>query len=343
MRPRLSSVRGIAVRGLAARTVRRAVIAVVAAAACAACTVPLRAQGGLSTEGALFLLVPVGARSVGTGQTLAAAEAGTASLWGNPAGIARMTRRELALHHSQTIVATGEVLAFVYPAGKAGVVAVGAQLYDYGAQEQTIDATGTIGEVLPRVLVGVVTYAATIGSHLRAGVSYKVLQSRVDCTGPCGSLRSSVSTTALDAGLQYGLARSDSLTVGVALRSLGFRLQMNDNAQADPLPTRVHLGVQGLVPAVGRALAGATLRWSGELVNRTSLNDPAWRVGGELGLQQQLYLRAGYASGIGDATGPAFGFGFVRGKLALDLARVLGGFSSDAGQPPTYLSLRVTF
>ncbi|MHB1312697.1 MAG: PorV/PorQ family protein [Gemmatimonadaceae bacterium] len=315
-----------------------------AAMALAISAAPLRAQGGLSTEGALFLLVPVGARTVGTGQTLAAAEAGSESLWGNPAGIARMTKPEIALHYSKTTVAAGSVLAFVYPAGKAGVVAVGAQLYDYGPQDFTEDPNGAVGQLLPRSVVAAATYAATVGPRLRAGVTYKVVQTRLDCTGPCGSISTfNASTSAFDAGLQYATLRADSMTFGVVMRQLGLKLQVNDNAQSDPLPTRLHLGVQALVPAMTRVLPGSELRWSAELVNRTSLNDPAVRVGAELGLQKQLYLRGGYASGTGDAAGPAFGLGFVRGRLALDFARLFSGFSADAGQPPTFLTLRVRF
>jgi hypothetical protein len=201
-----------------------------------------------------------------------------------------------------------------------------------------------VGQLLPRSIVATATYAATMGAHFRAGVTYKVLQSRLDCTGPCGSISTAnASTNGLDAGVQYATARADSLTMGVVLRQMGLKLQVNDNAQSDPLPTRLHLGVQALVPAITRALPGAELRWAVELVDRTSLNEPSLRVGGELGLQKQLYLRAGYASGSGDAAGPAIGLGFVRGKLALDFARVFGGFSADAGQPPTYLTLRVSF
>ncbi|MDP1891676.1 MAG: PorV/PorQ family protein [Gemmatimonadaceae bacterium] len=338
MRRRRSSVRGAS--GAALSAARRAAVGAVLAVTAAA--LPLRAQGGLSTEGALFLLVPVGARTVGSGQATATAEWGTESLWGNPAGIARATRREAALHYSRTVVANGTVLALVYPAGKAGVLGFGAQLYDYGAQELT-DVDGTVGELLPRSIVMAATYAATLGS-VRAGVTYKRATSQLACTGPCGSVATfNASTSAFDAGLQYQTMRADSLAVGLMLRHLGLKLQVNDDAQSDPLPTRVQIGVGARVPAVAKALPGAELRWSAELVNRTSLDDPAVRLGAELGLQKQLYLRAGYASGTGEATGPAIGLGFVRGALSIDFARVFGGFSSDAGQPPTFLTLRVNW
>ncbi len=324
----------------------RCASAVALAGAATVATTPgsLGAQGGVSTEAALFLLVPVGARSAATGQATAASELGTESLWGNPAGIARMTGRELALHHSQSIVATGEVLGFVYPAGRAGVVAFGAQLYDYGAQENKDDLGNVVGQLLPRSVVVAATYAATLGSRLRAGLSYKFVQFRQDCTGPCGSsVAFSVSTNGLDLGAQYATLRADSLTVGLLLRHMGLKLQVNDNAQSDALPSRVHLGVQALVPAIAQALPGAELRWAVEVVNRTSFREPAVRLGGELGLQKQLYLRAGYSTGTGDGTGPAFGLGFVRGRLGVDFAREFTGLSADLGEPPTYLTLRVSF
>lgn len=348
MRRRRFSVRGAlpvapraALHAEPRAALRAAVGAVLAVAAAAA---PLRAQGGLATDGALVLLVPVGARTVGSGQTLSTLEGGVESLWGNPAGIARATRREAALLYSKSVFGDNFSLALVYPAGKAGVFAVGAQLYDYGAQDYTVDEMGSLVQLLPRDVAAGVTYSATLGSSLRAGVTYKVVQSRLDCTGPCGTTGTySASTNGLDAGLQYQARRADSLRAGIVLRNLGLRLQVNDEAQSDPLPSRLYVGVGGRVPAVSEALAGADLRWAAEIVNRVSLDDPSFRLGAELGLQRQLFLRAGYASGIGDAAGPAMGLGFVRGALSIDFARVFGGLSSDTGQPPTYLSLRVSW
>lgn len=325
--------------------VNRALVAAVGAAlALAAGAAPVRAQGGLSTEGALVLLVPVGARAVGVGQTGVTAEAGSASLWSNPAGIARATQNEVALHYSKTLVAPGSALGVVYPAGRAGVFGVGAQLYDYGEQELTDDVGNPVGQLLTRDVVAMFAYGATLGPSLRAGVTYKLIQRRNDCTGPCSTNMTYVATTSgFDGGIQWQRNHADSLVVGFAVRQMGLKLQVNDNAQSDPLPTRLHLGVGARVPRVATALPGAELRWAVELVNRTSLDDPAFRLGGELGLQQQLYLRAGYASGSGVFAGPAIGFGFVRGALSLDFARVMGGSSANAGEPPTFLTLRVNW
>lgn len=345
MRHRRSDRRGVL--SAAFHTALRAVVfaAVGAMLAVAAVARPLHAQGGLSTEGVLFLLAPVGARTVGSGQAGATAELGSESLWGNPAGIARMTRREVALQHSRTLaVENGTALALVYPAGRAGVFGFGAQLYDYGAQELTDDVGNVVGQLLTFDVMAMVTYAATLGPSMRAGVTYKLIQRRSDCTGPCApSIDYVVSTSGLDAGFQWQGQRTDSLSLGLTVRQLGLKLQVNDDAQSDPLPTRLHAGIGARVPRVSAALPGAELRWAVEVVNRTSLDDPAVRLGAELGLQRQLFLRAGYASGSGDATGPAIGLGFVRGVLSIDFARVFGGLSSDAGRPPTFLTLRVNW
>ena len=49
------------------------------------------------------------------------------------------------------------------------------------------------------------------------------------------------------------------------------------------------------------------------------------------------------SSGSTESGGPTLGLGFVAGRLVIDFARVFAGLSADAGQAPTYLSLRLTF
>jgi len=167
------------------RSLQRIAFAVALCAAPAAS----RAQGGLSTEGALFLLVPVGARAVGLGQAVVASDVGSESIWANPAGLARLTKNELSINHSQTVVATGDALNIVVPTGKAGVIAAAAYLMDYG-QQQATDQFGATGTIYPRSYVVAASYAATFGSRVSAGVTYKFIQERVDCSGTCGNVAS---------------------------------------------------------------------------------------------------------------------------------------------------------
>jgi hypothetical protein len=302
-----------------------------------------RAQSALSTEGALFLLVPVGARAVGLGQADVASDIGGESIWGNPAGLARLVKREVAINHSQTVVATGDALNIVFPAGKAGVVAAAAYLMDYGQQTAT-DQFGATGTIFPRSYVIAASYAATFGSRLSAGLTYKFIQERVDCSGTCGNIPAfSASTNALDLGVQAVVDKPRRLTLGLDVRDIGLTLQVHDAPQADPLPTRIHLGAQYLVPNIEKSIPDGELRISAEIVHDPASGSPAFRAGGELAFKKLFFLRAGVSGGSGDGAGAAIGLGVKRGGISMDFARAFGGFSSDAGKPPTYLTLRFQF
>lgn len=337
MRPRRSSAPSLR-RTVLRRAVRAALTAALGAAPAVA-----HAQGGLSTEGALFLLVPVGARAVGLGQAVVAADLGGESIWSNPAGLARLTKKELSINHSQNVVETGDALNFVLPAGKAGVLAAAAYLVNYGQQTAT-DQFGETGTIYPRSYVIAATYAATFGSRFSAGLTYKFIQERVDCSGTCGNIPAfSASTNALDAGMQMVVDSARRLTLGFDIRDAGLTLQVNDAPQSDPLPTRLHLGAQYLVPGLEKSIPDGELRVGAEVVENTSLSAAALRIGAELAYKKTFYLRVGTGGRSGDGASAAIGLGVRRGGISMDFAQGFGGFSSDAGKPPTYLTLRFQF
>jgi len=66
-------------------------------------------------------------------------------------------------------------------------------------------------------------------------------------------------------------------------------------------------------------------------------------VGADMVWNRRVHLRGGYVFDGGEAGGPALGFGLSAGSLVLDIARLFQGLSADAGQAPTYLSLRYLF
>src|SRR5512133_991785 len=109
MRPRLSRARR------AAASIAAALLTGVVSPAHA------RAQGGPAEDGALFLLRPVGARAVGMGQAVVAEQGSSESVWWNPAGLARAEKREAAIHHSQSVIGTGDAVSFVVPSSVLGV------------------------------------------------------------------------------------------------------------------------------------------------------------------------------------------------------------------------------
>jgi hypothetical protein len=322
-----------------------------AALAVALCIAPAitpenaRAQG-LSPEAALFLLVPVGARAVGMGQADVASDIGGEAMWANPAGLARLTQKEVSINHSQTIIATGDALNAIFPAGKAGVISASAYLVNYGSQDATDNSgvAGTVtGTIYIRSYVFAASYAATFGSRISAGVTYKFVQERVDCTGSCNIAAFSASTDGLDFGVQAVVDPARRLTLGLDIRDAGLNVQVNDAPQSDPLPTRIHFGASYLVPGIEKSIPDADLHLSAEAVSTSSFGATTLRAGGELAYKKQFFIRLGYAGASGDGTGAAIGLGIKRGGLSVDFARGFGGFSSDAGKPPTYLTLRFQF
>ena len=301
---------------------------------------PAQAQGSVATEGALFLLLPVGARAVGMGQAVVADRGGGEAIWWNPAGLGRADSFEASIHHSQTVVATGDAVSMVMPFSLLGVFAVSADVLNFGEQQVT-DPTGPVGTLLPRAFAFVGTYATGIGPRVSAGVSYKIVQLRFDCTGVCPNLESiSARTSALDLGVQYEPTAAIPMTIGVALRNVGVRLQLKDSDQADPLPTRLHLGAVYRLPRM-EGFEDTEIRLAGDLVDRIQVNAPSARFGAELVHQDRFFLRAGYV--LEDGGGAAIGAGVATAGLVIDIARVMGGYSAEAGEPPVHLSLRYQF
>lgn len=300
---------------------------------------------GTATEGALFLLLPIGARAVGGGQAIVADEPGSEAVWWNPSAIARTTRAEAALHHSTTIIATGDALTVVVPSALLGVVAIGAAVVDFGRQELT-DSLGTIGALLPRNLVYAVTYATPVGRRFSAGLSYKVVQLRVDCSGGCAGIPTvSAASSALDAGMQADLAGIVPVKVGLAVRNAGPRLQVKDTDQADPLPTLAQAGVSYDLPDAARIATDIAIRVNGDVLGDFGSSRRSYRFGSTLAYRDRAFLRGGYvfARDEGEGDGPAYGIGLASGNIVFDIARVGRGLSVDSGKPPTYISLRYLF
>jgi hypothetical protein len=270
---------------------------------------------------------------------------GSEGLWWNPAALASATRRELSIHHSQDFFATGDALTLIVPSTLLGVFAVAADLQNYGEQENTTDPdVPSAGTVLTRSFVLSASYAATIGNRASTGLAFKLVQMRVDCTGPCDFPNEVAQTVAVDAGAQFDLDAARRLTIGASVRNMGLALQVQDSPQSDPLPTRVQVGLLYRYPMPAKYAEDAELNVSADVIDGLNIGHPLPRLGAELVWQKRAFLRGGYVfESEAEAGGPTLGLGFSRNNLVLDLARVFTGFSADAGQAPTFLSLRLAF
>jgi hypothetical protein len=299
---------------------------------------------GSSSDGALFLLLPVGAQTVGMAQATVAERLGSESIWSNPAAIARQEKREAAIHHSETIAARGDVITLVFPRKNVGAFALSMNVLDFGNQQITDPGGTPIGLVLPRNLLFAGSFATSIGQSLSVGMTYKRLQYRVDCSGQCANVTTfSASSSAVDFGAQYDVPGDSSIRFGAAIRNVGTRLQINDQEQADPLPTRVEVGISYRVGIVSRYVSDVDVRVAGDIVATETADDPSARLGADLTYQNTVHLRGGYIANDTDGAKAALGFGLGTGRLLFDIARTFGGLSEDAGKTPAYVSLRFTF
>jgi hypothetical protein len=297
-----------------------------------------------SSDGALFWLLPVGARAVGMGQAMVAERPGSEAVWWNPSAISRQDKKEIAIHHSQTIAATGDAITFVYPTAGVGALALSVNVLNFGDQQITDPEGVPIGVVLPRNILFAGTYGAAIGKRFNAGVTYKRLQYRVDCSGQCGNAPTFTATSsAVDFGFQYDAPTESPLTLGAAVRNIGTRLQINDREQADPLPTRIEVGAEYKLPFIAALVADTEVRIAADIIADRNVDHPAGRVGADVTYEKNIHLRAGYVANDANGARTALGFGIGAGHLVFDIARTFGGLSADAGQTPTYLSLRYLF
>src|SRR2546427_3134444 len=197
----------------------------------------------VNNSGALFLVFPVGARAVGMGQTAAALDGrGEAAFW-NPAGLATLEKNEFGLQSATLVAGNTDALTAYFPSHRVGVLGGAIYLVDYGDLDRT-DATGnTIGRIAPRNLEFVASYAAGIAGAFSFGVNYKLVQFVVDCSGDWTNLRSARGTThAVDVGGQVAAGPEGALRLRVAVRDIGFKLQVNNRDQADAVPAPPLIG-----------------------------------------------------------------------------------------------------
>jgi hypothetical protein len=306
---------------------------------------PAAAQ--LATEGAAFLLLPIGAKSVALGQAVVAEQGGTEAVWWNPAGLARAEKTELAVHHYQTIIGTGDAVSFLIPSDLLGVFTASIYLLDIGEQAVTGPGGLPVGSILPRFLVFAATYATPIGGRVNAGLTYKIVQFRVDCTGLCAGVPTLSSTgSAVDAGVQYSVPIPAPVWIGVAVRNLGPKLQVRDSEQADPLPTRLQVGATYQVTPLQRYARDLDLHVNADFIDELSFESPSARIGADIGYRNVAFFRAGYVFKEFEGSeqyGPSVGIGLSAGNLQVDLARLFDAFSAGIGEPPTYLSVRYLF
>lgn len=300
------------------------------------------AEAGAQVAGASFLQLPIGARSVGSGQATVADTLGVEAMWWNPGALAAMERSELALSGSQTYVGTSATVGYARPSRAIGTVALSANIVDYGEQGVTGETGGPdLAKINIRSTIAMLSYATPIGSRLRVGLNYKYARWAFSCAGLCGVSSYSGSSSAVDAGVQLVLPTTIPVTLAGAVRNIGPDFQVKDSEQADPLPRTWQVGASARIPSERLDAAETTVDIMTDVLS--TLGEPvSLRIGSVLTYRARYSLRAGYMTAPDLGGGPSLGLGvFLSDGMVLDIASHFDGYS--AVQSATYVTLRFLF
>ena len=305
----------------------------------------LQAQGA-AREGALFLLLPVGAQGVAMGRAMSALPTHEGAFW-NPAGLAWNDGGRALLYRGEHVAGEATAVSVLLHRQGVGTAGVSYQLLDVGDQDLTDEQGQVRGSISVRSHQGVVSFAAPLFDRLAAGINFKVVQFRVGCRGECREQTVTATTYALDMGLQGIPFEGIPLRFGAMVAHLGPRLQVDNAGQADPLPTRVRLSAAyELLSQVSET--GAIRLWlTAEGEDRpSSPGSPSFYFGSELsaGDQDLVYVRGGYVLGEMDQPdGAAVGVGVRYDRLELGIARSLGRPGIGGGSEPVHITLGFHF
>ena len=297
---------------------------------------------------ALFLLFPVGATTVGMGQTAAAADGHGEVVFQNPAGVASLSSSEFALHTATLAAGPTNALTAFFPRHGIGVFGATLYLADYGDLELTDSSGTTNGRLSSRNFAFLATFATQLTGSVSLGVSYKLVQFAVTCSGACQSVPAGQGVThALDVGGQFAVGADHALRIGVALRNVGFPLQVNNRDQADPLPTRLTFGATyrlQLRPVDDSVADRFDLRMAADVDSPwRQTGNPDIRLGVDVGYREMVRVRGGYAFVHQGLSGPSIGLGVATGAIGVDLARMFLTGTDLVTPNPTFLSFRVQF
>ncbi len=311
-------------------------------------TVPLAAQDvgedPGSTEGALFLLLPVGAKAVSLGRAVTALDGSESAFW-NPAGLAAVDTSQVVLLRGDPLAGTSTAFSVLWAGPGVGAIGVSYQLLDVGSQELRDSDGNDLGSISVRNHLGVVSAAAQLVESVRLGVNFKVVQFRRSCRGICSDAGTTATTYAFDAGLQ--ILPTERLRIGAMLAHIGPRLQVLNADQADPLPARARLAfAYNLIALVtdDEELGG----WLAvEVQDRLrELGSLSLYLGAELtaGVSEALFLRAGYVLGdLDQEDGARVGLGFRYERFDLSIAKSLAVSTLTGETEPVHVTFSIRF
>lgn len=277
---------------------------------------PLRAA-----EGAAFLKLGTGARASALGGAYTALGDDAASIGWNPAGLARLEKREATASHAEMPERTRfDFAAYAHPTAK-GTFAASLLYLSHGSFEGR-DATGRpTGKVTASdsALAGAYAGKSTIADY---GVSVKFITSHI--------AEAQAQTVALDMGLkrQVAVLKGGKIFAAAAIRNLNIGPGLKYSGERAELPLQL---------AAGGAWVHDRGALSFDLLDGPNGSGVDASFGGEIRVIKSFALRAGYGtagliaggSGFDAMRGLSFGLGLKNERVIFDYSVTPAG---DLGQ-----------
>ena len=271
----------------------------------------LASQTSWGAETASFLNIGVGARGLGMAGAYTALADDVSALYWNPAGLAKLEKREFSASHAEMYASTRlDFLAYAQPTSQ-GTFAAGLTYLSQGK----IDGRDSLGRQTPGYDASDAAVSLGYARKLELadlGATVKYLRSRIASSEAQG--------VAVDIGAKRTFER---VNVAAALRNLGPGLKFQD--QRNDLPLR--FAVSAAYKFAGGHAAAV------ELVNGPRGAGTQASFGGEYQAVKNLCLRAGYTTqtmitggtGFDAARGLTMGLGLRNERWSLDYAVLPSG------------------
>ena len=302
--------------------------------------------GPSTTEGALTLLLPIGAQGVGLGRAMTATPGSEGVFW-NPAGLARLEEGRFSVFRGDHLAGEATAFSLVLTRQPLGTVGISYHLLDLGDSDLRDGEGNVLGTFSFRDHLAVVSFGTQLLPGLDTGVNFKVFREKISCRGQCPDAGVTGTSYAVDAGLQSTPFSTVPLRLGAMIAHLGPDLQLINVEQSDPLPTRLRVGASYEVLWHFMEATGLELWVSGELEDRwRELGSPVWYMGSEFlaGEEDVFFLRVGYGrENAGGTEGAAVGLGIRYDRFDVSIAKSLSGSSLTEGSEPVHVSFGVTF
>lgn len=254
---------------------------------CMVFQVRLQASGN-GTATAAFLRFDQSARAIAMGGSFTGVADNAEAVYYNPAGLGQLTSKELSVTYSklyQGISASN--IAFVLPAGKAGVLGLAVTHVGFDDIEKMDTAGNSLGNAdVYNMAVGI--YYSSNFNGLLMGAGVKMIKQDYDAVAGTGMC--------LDAGALFK-AMDNKLSIGASVLNAGPEMKIGGFSNALPLNIRGGCGY--------KIADNITISFD---VEKPSDAELLLHMGGEYNLGASLSLRLGYQTL--ENAGPTAGIGF---------------------------------